>query len=43
MDTISGLYNDESLSESEIEDYIAANVAGSQADLDKHIAKAPKM
>ena len=43
MDTISGLYNDESLSESEIEDYIAANVAGSQADLDKHLAKAPKM
>ena len=37
------LYSDESLSEEEIESYINANVEGSQKDLDKHLAKAPKM
>ena len=37
------LYNDEELVESEIEDYINANARKAQADLEKHLSKAPKM
>ena len=41
--TLTDLYNDPELSESEIEDYINANVEKAQSELDKHIKKAPKM
>lgn len=41
--TLYDLYNDDSLSEAEIEQYVEANVKGSQEDLDKHMKKAPQM
>ena len=41
--TLADLYGDDTLSDQEIDEYIAANVAGSQSDLDKHLNKAPKM
>ena len=41
--TVIELYNDEELTEEEIEDYINANLKKAQSDLDKHAAKAPKM
>lgn len=41
--TLMELYNDEELTESEIEDYINANAKKAQSDLDKHMSKAPKM
>ena len=41
--TLVELYSDEELTESEIEDYINANVKKAQSDLDKHMSKAPKM
>lgn len=41
--TLYDLYNDDSLSEAEIEQYVEANVKGSQEDLDKHMKKVPQM
>lgn len=41
--TLYDLYSDDSLSEAEIEQYVEANVKGSQEDLDKHMKKAPQM
>lgn len=42
-ETLTQLYNDPELSESEIEAFINANVQESQKALDKHLDKAPKM
>ena len=41
--TVIDLYNDAELTEEEIEEYIKANIRKSQAELDKHLSKAPKM